>query len=237
MDITRIKQMAGEKAATMVHDGMIVGLGTGSTVAYTIEKLGERIKTGLCIQCIPTSIQTAMRAMNHQIPLTSLDLVSHIDITIDGADQIDPTFQLIKGRGAAHVREKIVAQVSDLLLIVADQSKCVSALTGPIPVEVIAFGLYPVILALKKMGGTVIVREGQKKDGPVISDNGNIVIDYTPDFLFDPVLLESVITMLPGVVGCGIFSGFTKKTRVIIAGDTGCRIVPAQSEDNGTGLI
>lgn len=229
--------MAGEMAATMVHDGMIVGLGTGSTVAYTIEKLGERIKTGLCIQCIPTSIQTAMRAMNHQIPLTSLDLVSHIDITIDGADQIDPSFQLIKGRGAAHVREKIVAQVSDSLLIVADQSKCVASLKGPIPIEVIGFGLYPVIRALELMGGTVTIREGQKKDGPVISDNGNFVIDYTPDFLFDPAFLESAITILPGVVGCGIFSGFTKKTRVIIAGDNGCRIEPTQSGDDGTGPV
>jgi len=231
------KRIAGEKAADMITDGMIVGLGTGSTVAYAIEKLGEKIRTGFTITGIPTSIQTAIRATSNGIPLSTLDNVEYIDITIDGADQIDPTCNMIKGRGAAHVREKIVAQVSGLLLIVADESKLVKSLSGPIPIEVLGFGLYPVIRMLQKLGGTVEIREGTKKDGPVISDNGNIIIDYYPDTAFHPENLEKIITMLPGVVGCGIFSMFKEKTSIIVAGDEGCRILTFQSGDEFPGKI
>ncbi len=231
MDISNIKQMAGESAANMITEGMVVGLGTGSTVAYTLEKLGERIRNGLHILCIPTSIQTAIRATSYDIPLTTLDLVESIDITIDGADQIDPSGNLIKGRGAAHVREKIVAQVSKSLVIVADESKLVKHLHGPIPIEVVLFGLYPVIRILQKMGGTIDIREGVKKDGPVLSDNGNLILDYYPKNNFNPGALEATITMLPGVVGCGLFTTYAEKTSVIIAGNTGCRMISYRSGD------
>lgn len=237
MDDASIKKKAGEMAAGMICDGMIVGLGTGSTVAYTIQKLGEMVKTGLCITCVPTSIQTAIRADTEGIPLTTLDLVSHLDIAIDGADQIDPASHLIKGRGAALVREKIVAKLSDTLIIVADQSKYVNKLTGPIPIEVLPCGLYPAIAVLQRMGGTVTIREGIKKDGPVISDNGNIIIDYEPESDFSPESYESSITMIPGVLECGIFSMFTKKTKIILAGDDGCRVLTTNSGYNSTGLV
>lgn len=237
MNSTSFKKLAGERAAEMITDGMVVGLGTGSTVAYAIEKLGEKTRNGFHITGIPTSLQTAIRATSCGIPLSTLDNVEYIDITIDGADQIDPTFNMIKGRGAAHVREKIVAEASGSLLIVADESKLVKSLTGPVPIEVIGFGLYPVIRMLQKIGGTVEIREGIKKDGPVISDNGNIIIDYYPDTDFHPEKLEKTINMLPGVVGCGIFSMFKEKTSIIVAGDEGCRITTSQSGNEFPGKV
>ncbi len=219
------KENAGYRAAELVTGGMIVGLGTGSTVAFTMDRLAERIREGLEITGVPTSVQTAIRARERGIPLTSLDDVTRIDLTIDGADQIDPGFCLIKGRGAAQVRERCVADASDRLIIVADDSKLCDQLTGPVPVEVIPFALGHVIRRLGKAGGEVVIREGVKKDGPVFSDNGNIIIDYHTGPVSDPRSLEIFLDTIPGVVGCGIFTAYREMTTVIVGQATGCRIL------------
>lgn len=219
------KENAGNKAAEYISDNMIVGLGTGSTVAFTMDQIAARIKDGLRIIGVPTSIQTAMKARDRGIPLASLDDVSRIDMTIDGADQIDPNLCLIKGRGAAQVRERCVADASDRLIIVADQSKLCNQLSGPVPVEVIPFALGHAIKRLEKLGGSVVIRDGVKKDGPVISDNGNLILDYHCGPISDPYGLETSINNIPGVVSCGIFAEFTAVTTVIIGESEGCRII------------
>lgn len=223
------KENAGCMAAEYIQDGMIVGLGTGSTVAFTMDKLALRIKEGLQITGVPTSIQTAMKARERGIPLASLDDVTRIDITIDGADQIDPELRLIKGRGAAQVRERCVADASDRLIIVADDSKLCDQLTGPVPVEVIPFALGHVVRRLEEFGGSVVVREGVKKDGPVLSDNGNIILDYHTGPIEDPLELESFLNNIPGVVGCGIMAEFSPMMTVIVGEADGCRILGQQS--------
>lgn len=220
------KQRAGSKAAELVRDGMTIGLGTGSTVAFTMARLKDRIRDeGLTIQGIPTSIQTMIRAGELGIPIIGLEQAEKIDLTIDGADQIDTELRLIKGRGAAHVRERILADISIRLIIVADPSKLCKELTGPVPVEVIPFALFHVLKCLKQMGGEPIVREGVKKDGPVISDNGNIILDYSPAISYNPLELETAINNIPGVVSCGIFAEFGTKTTVIIGEEEGPRII------------
>lgn len=220
------KKKAGYKAAEYIKDGMTIGLGTGSTVAYMMTRLKERITDeGLSVFGVTTSIQTTMRAVNLGIPLIGLEQVEKIDLTVDGADQIDPELRLIKGRGAAHVRERIIADASARLIIVADPSKICPHLTGPIPIEIIPFSLSHVICRLMELDGTVTVREGVKKDGPVISDNGNIVLDFFPDDIPDPSGMETTINMIPGVVSCGIFTEFTDKTTVIIGEQDGPRII------------
>ena len=219
------KENAGNKAAEYISDDMIIGLGTGSTVAFTMDQIAARIKEGLRIIGVPTSIQTAMKARDRGIPLASLDDVSRIDITIDGADQIDPNLCLIKGRGAAQVRERCVADASDRLIIVADQSKLCNQLSGPVPVEVIPFALGHTIRKLEKLGGSVIIRDGVKKDGPVLSDNGNIILDYHSGPVIDPYAMETCINNIPGVVSCGIFAEFTAVTTVIIGETGGCRVI------------
>lgn len=224
------KENAGYKAAEYVRDGMIVGLGTGSTVAFTMDRLAERIKGGLRITGVPTSIQTAMKARERGIPLASLDDVSQIDLTIDGADQIDPSLMLIKGRGAAQVRERCVADASKRLIIVADSSKLCDQLSGPVPVEVIPFALGHVTRKLEQMGGVVVVRDGVKKDGPVLSDNGNIILDYHSGPIKDPQALESEINNIPGVVGCGIMAEFSGIMTVIVGENDDCRILGIKEE-------
>jgi ribose 5-phosphate isomerase A len=222
------KKNAGCMAADLISDGMVVGLGTGSTVAYTMDKLASAIRDGLRITGVPTSIQTAMKAREQGIPLASLDDVTRIDVTVDGADQIDPALRLIKGRGAAHVRERCVADASDRLIIVVDDTKLCNQLTGPVPVEVIPFALWHVIRRLKANGDSVIVRDGVKKDGPVLSDNGNIIIDYYPGVIADPLEMELFINNIPGVVGCGIMAEFSSIMTVIVGEPDGCRILGFQ---------
>lgn len=219
------KRSAGFAAADYVKNGMIVGLGTGSTVAYAMERLADLVSDGLQIQGVPTSIQTALRARLLGIPLISLDAYDRIDLTIDGADQIDPLLRLIKGRGAAHVRERIIADGSSLLVIVADPSKLCDRLSGPVPLEVIPFALNHVMNRLSLMGGRPMIREGVKKDGPVFSDNGNIVIDYYPPDIEDPLEMQMTLNNLPGVVGCGIFAEYSDKTHVIVGEAAGSRIL------------
>jgi ribose 5-phosphate isomerase A len=219
----RMKREAGYHAADMVEDGMVIGLGTGSTIAYTMERLSERIQKGLRIQGVPTSFQAEMRARDLHIPLTTLDDYPEIDMAIDGADQVDDHMRLIKGRGAALTREKCVAASAEELVIVVDESKCTGILDAPIPVEVIPFALHPVMLGIRAIGGDPILRLGIHKDGPVITDNGNVILDCSFGVIADPDHLEGLILLMPGVLSCGLFCEFVEKTTVIVGRIDGCR--------------
>jgi len=208
-----MKQKVGQAAADRVQSGSIVGLGTGSTTAYTIQFLGERLKAGELknIQGIPTSFQAEVLAKQYGIPLTTLDAVDHIDLAIDGADEVDPQKNLIKGGGAAHTREKIVDSLADQFIVVVDSSKIVDRLGSsfPVPVEVIPMAIAPVMRAIEKLGGQPELRMGVKKAGPVITDQGNMVIDVKFDNISDPAGLEKTLNNIPGVLENGIFVGVT----------------------------
>lgn len=208
-----MKQEVGRAAAARVQSGTIVGLGTGSTTAYAIEFLGDRIKKGELkdIKGIPTSFQASVLAKQYGIPLTTLDEVDRIDIAIDGADEVDPQHNLIKGGGAAHTREKIVDALAEQFIVVVDSSKIVDRLgsTFPVPVEVIPLAMTPVMRAIEKLGGKPELRMGVKKAGPVITDQGNMVIDVKFDSIDNPGELEKTLNNIPGVLENGLFVGVT----------------------------
>ena len=208
-----MKQEVGKAAADRVQSGSIVGLGTGSTTAYTIQFLGDRLKSGELkdIIGIPTSFQAEVLAKQYGIPLTTLDAVDHIDIAIDGADEVDPHKNLIKGGGAAHTREKIVDYLANQFIVVVDSSKIVERLGSsfPVPVEVIPMAIAPVMRAIEKLGGKPELRMGIKKAGPVITDQGNMVVDVKFDIINDPGELEKTLNNIPGVLENGLFIGVT----------------------------
>jgi ribose 5-phosphate isomerase A len=220
-DLTKqLKQLVGETAAQRVQSGMVVGLGTGSTTAFAIAKLGERLKTGEIkdIVGIPTSFQASVLAKKYGVPLTTLDEVSKIDLAIDGADEVDSQKNLIKGGGAAHTREKVVDSLAEVFIVVVDQSKLVTKLgtTFPLPVEVLPMAIAPVSRALSALGGKPELRMGVKKDGPVITDQGNMVLDVTFAGIDDPKTLEMQINNIPGVLENGLFVGITD---VVLVGE------------------
>ncbi|WP_404790723.1 ribose-5-phosphate isomerase RpiA [Altericista sp. CCNU0014] len=208
-----MKQQVGKAAADRVQSGSIVGLGTGSTTAYAIQFLGDRLKSGELtdIKGIPTSFQASVLAKQYGIPLTTLDEVDRIHIAIDGADEVDPQKNLIKGGGAAHTREKVVDSLAELFIVVVDQSKIVTALgsTFPVPVEVLPMAIAPVTRALEQLGGKPELRMGVRKDGPVITDQGNMVLDVTFASIPNPAELEKILNNIPGVLENGIFVGVT----------------------------
>lgn len=201
------KKAAGIAAAQLVKDGDAVGLGTGSTVAYTIRELGRRVREeGLKIVGVPTSYQSEALAVESGITLTTLTQTPVLDIDIDGADQFDADFFTIKGGGAAHTREKIVSASAKRFVLVSDEKKRADVLSVAVPVEVLPFAKELVIRSLEKLGGKPVVRAAAKKDGPVITDNGNFVIDCDFGVIGDPAHLASQIEAIPGVVEHGIFS-------------------------------
>lgn len=215
-----MKQQVGKVAADRVQSGSIVGLGTGSTTAYAIQYLGDRLKSGELkdIKGVPTSFQASVLAKQHGIPLTTLDEITGIDIAIDGADEVDPQKNLIKGGGAAHTREKIVDSLAREFIVVVDKSKLVDALgtTFPLPVEVLPMAVTPVMTALEALGGKPELRMGVKKDGPVITDQGNMVLDVAFAAIADPADLEKTINNIPGVLENGLFVGVAD---VVLIGD------------------
>ena len=204
-----MKQEVGKAAASLVKSNTIVGLGTGSTTAYTIQFLGDRLKSGELkdIVGIPTSFQAEVLAKQYGIPLTTLDAVDHIDIAIDGADEVDPQKNLIKGGGAAHTREKIVDYLAEQFIVVVDSSKVVDRLGSsfPVPVEVIPMAIAPVMRAIEALGGKPELRMGVKKAGPVITDQGNMVVDVKFETIDRPAELEKTLNNIPGVLENGIF--------------------------------
>ena len=224
--LEQAKRAAGRRAADMVEEGMVVGLGTGSTVYFAIERLSERVGEGLMIAGIPTSFQTALRARDAGIPLTTLDDNPVVDIAIDGADEIDSKLRLIKGRGAAHLREKCVAAAAKHFVVVVDEQKVVEKLGGvTVPVEVLPFAIMPVLNELRRLRCTPVIREAVRKDGPVITDNGNFVVDCRFKDIKNPEKLEAALATIPGIVESGLFCGFTKKTTVIIGGQKKVKVL------------
>lgn len=211
--VALMKQAVGKAAADRVQSGMIVGLGTGSTTAYAIQSIGERLRSGDLkdIKGIPTSFQAIVLAKEYGIPLTTLDEVEKIDLAIDGADEVDPNKNLIKGGGAAHTREKIVDALAEYFIVVVDSSKIVDRLgsTFLLPVEVLPLAMTPVMRAITKLGGQPQLRMGVKKAGPVITDQGNFVIDVKFDRIDDPATLEKELNNIPGVLENGLFVGVT----------------------------
>jgi ribose 5-phosphate isomerase A len=223
--LTAAKRAAGYRAADMVEDGMVIGLGTGSTVFYAIERLSVRVREGLHIRGVPTSYQTARRAHEYGIPLTTLDEEPVLDLAVDGADQVDRRLRLIKGRGAALTREKCVAAAAHRFIVIIDEQKLVSTLSAPVPVEVIPFAIRPVITHLESLGCMPLLREGIKKDGPVITDNGNFIADCRFVRIDNPEEMETSIKMIHGVVESGLFCRFPNKTTVIVGNQKKCRII------------
>ncbi len=215
-----MKQQVGIAAAARVQSGSIVGLGTGSTTAYAIEAIGDRLKSGDLkdIKGIPTSFQAIVLARQFGIPLVTLDEVEKIDIAIDGADEVDPHKNLIKGGGAAHTQEKIVDSLADLFIVVVDGSKLVDRLgsTFLLPVEVLPMAVTPVMRAITKLGGKPTLRMGVKKAGPVVTDQGNLVIDVKFDQIDNPAELEKTLNNLPGVLENGLF---VNVAHVILVGE------------------
>jgi len=212
--ITQMKQQVGQAAAARVQSGSIVGLGTGSTTAFAIQAIGERLQSGELtnIQGVSTSFQAIVLAKQYGIPLTSLDQVDQIDIAIDGADEVDPDKNLIKGGGAAHTQEKIVDSFANQFIVVVDSGKLVSRLgtTFLLPVEVIPMAMSPVLRAIEALGGKPQLRMGVKKAGPVITDQGNFVIDVKFENGIDhPAELEKTLNNIPGVLENGLFVGVT----------------------------
>ncbi|UUX93437.1 ribose-5-phosphate isomerase RpiA [Methanoplanus endosymbiosus] len=215
-DANIMKKNAGYYAAELVEDGMIVGLGTGSTVFFAMEKISAMINEGLDIVGVPTSYQAMRRAREYGIPLGTLDDYPTLDLAIDGADQIDPKLRMIKGRGAAQTMEKCVCDAADSFIVVSDPSKLSDRLDAVVPVEVIPFACSTMMETIRKLGGVPVVREGVKKDGPVITDSGNFEIDCSFGVISDPENLESRLNNIPGVLSCGLFTQYSSKTKVVI---------------------
>jgi len=199
------KRAAGESAADAVSDGMVVGLGTGSTAAHAIRALGEAVDAGLDVTGVPTSFQSRELAREAGIPLADLDDVS-VDIAIDGADQIADG-DLVKGGGAAHTREKIVDTAADRFLVVVDPTKDAAVLDYPVPLEVLPAARTTVASAIEGLGGDPTLRRAERKDGPVVTDNGNLVLDCDFGAIDDPAGLAATLAQLPGVVEHGLFVG------------------------------
>jgi ribose 5-phosphate isomerase A len=196
------KRAAGEAAADEVVDGMVVGLGTGSTAAHAIRALGER---DVDVEGVPTSFQSRQLAIDAGIPLTTLEEAS-VDLAIDGADQVAGT-DLVKGGGAAHAREKYVDANAERFVVVADPSKEADVLDHPVPVEVLPDARPVVAAAVRDLGGDPTLRAAERKDGPVVTDSGNLVVDCEFGRIDDPGNVAASLSGLPGVVEHGLFVG------------------------------
>ena len=217
-----LKLKVAKEAVKLVEDGMVVGLGTGSTAALFIRELGNRIQEEeLTVFGIPTSFEAKMLAMQYGIPLVTLDEYD-VDIAFDGADEVEEkTLFLIKGGGGCHTQEKIVDYNANKFVVLVDEGKLVKKLGEkfPIPVEVIPSAYRVVMRALSEMGGEAVIRLGERKRGPVITDNGNMIIDVFMK-VDDAVELEKEINNIPGVVENGIF---TKVDKVLVGTKKGVK--------------
>ena len=216
-----LKKQAALAALDEIRDGMVVGLGTGSTATHFIRGLGERVRSGLKVSGIPTSEESRRLAEEVGVPLTTFRNHPEIDVTVDGADEVSPQLDLIKGLGGALVREKIVAHASKRVIIVVDESKLVAKLGTKtvIPVEVLTLAAPRLILQLKELGGEAVVRE--KNGQPFVSDNGNTILDWKHGLIDDPAVLEKQLKSMTGVVDSGIFAGVADS--VIVAASSGIR--------------
>ena len=224
-----LKRQAAATALEHVRDGMQLGLGTGSTAKHFVDLLGEKVAAGMKVIGVPTSETTRIQAEQCKIPLTTLDQIDRLDLTVDGADEIDGALNLIKGGGGALLREKIVAAASDRMIVIADETKWVDVLGRfPLPVEVIPFGLAATQRAMAKafaesgVSGQMVVRKG--KDGHVfVTDGGHWIIDAHLERINDAPRLAGKLSLIPGVVEHGLFIGLA--TTAVLAGAQGIRVV------------
>jgi ribose 5-phosphate isomerase A len=229
------KRQAAEHALNYVKDGMRLGLGTGSTAAKFVDLLGARVRNGLKVVCVPTSEATRLHAASLNIPLATLDQYGSLDLTIDGADEVDEELRLIKGGGGALLREKIVAVASERVVIIADVSKRVDVLGRfPLPLEVVPFGLSATRRLVAALAGDcgcegeVKVRVGA--DGaPFMTDNGNHILDCSFGVIDDPEALDDALKLVPGVVESGLFLGIADVG--IIAGPKGIEVLTGIESD------
>ncbi|PLT33099.1 ribose-5-phosphate isomerase RpiA [Bacillus sp. V5-8f] len=224
------KRMVGEKAAEFVKDGMVVGIGTGSTIFYTIAKLGEFVQQGLSIKGVATSIQTERLARQHGIPIVTFSEIDGIDLALDGADEVNDHFDLIKGGGGALLREKIIAHAANTFIVVADSSKKVKTLGAfGLPVEVVPFGFEMTAKHIHALGGNPRLR--REKGIPYNTDNGNYILDCDFKEISDPEKLEQSLNMIPGVVENGLFVRMADK--VITLNENKEIILKERKSENG----
>jgi ribose 5-phosphate isomerase A len=219
-----MKQLACQCAAQEVHEGMVLGLGTGSTVYYFLHELGRMVREGVHMTGVPTSIQTTQLATQLAIPLTTLDDQPHLDLAVDGADEVDDQLNLVKGAGGALLREKIIAASAARFLVVVDESKIVTRLGEryPLPVEVVPFGHTPAMRAMEGLGARVTLRRGTNGQ-PWLSDNGNYILDCHFGPIADPVALQQELLAIPAVVESGLFLNMTDT--VIVGHAEGVRLL------------
>ena len=226
----QMKQAVADAAVDQIKDGMVLGLGSGSTAALMIQGLGAKLVSGELknIVGVTTSFQGEVLAAELNIPLLSLNAVDRIDLAIDGADEVDPSFQLIKGGGACHVQEKLVAARAERFVVVVDSTKLVDRLNLGflLPVEVLPGAWRQVQQNLEDLGGHADLRMAQRKAGPVVTDQGNLVLDLKlNDGIGDPIALEQTINNIPGVLENGLFVNLADEVLVgeVSSGSAGVR--------------
>jgi ribose 5-phosphate isomerase A len=224
-----LKRQAAARALEEVRDGMKLGLGTGSTAKHFVELLGEKVRAGMQVMGVPTSEATRAQAEACGIPLVTLDEIDRLDLTVDGADEIDPALDLIKGGGGALLREKIVAAASERMIVIADDSKWVDALGRfPLPIEVVPFALAATRTAIARvfasagLSGQLLLRKS--KDGHVfVTDGGHWIVDAHLGRIQDAPRLGALLSEIPGVVEHGLFIGLA--STAVLAGAQGIRVI------------
>ena len=213
--VAAAKRRAGESAAGAVSNGDVVGLGTGSTAAHAIRALGEAVDAGVSVEGVPTSHQSRALAREAGIPVVALEDVARVDVAIDGADEtLSDGRALIKGGGAAHAREKVVDAAADRFLVVVDERKVRETLAAPVPVEVLSDARSAVAARVEELGGDPTLRAAERKDGPVVTDNGNLVLDCAFGTVGSPTRLAAELAAVPGVVEHGLFVGLADEVHV-----------------------
>jgi ribose 5-phosphate isomerase A len=226
-DRDRRKREAAERALELVKPGMKLGLGSGSTAHHFVDLVGERVKAGLELRCVATSEGTAAQAKSLGIPLGTLNEIPELDLTVDGADEVDPKLRLIKGGGGALLREKIVASASERMVVIADSTKIVRRLGAfPLPIEVVPFGLAATrrhierAFAELKLAGLIRLRG---ESSPFVTDGGHYILDCSLGAIAEPEALSQVLSPIPGVVEHGLFIGLARAA--IIAGPEGVEVL------------
>ena len=216
------KENAAKAAVGLVKDGMVLGLGSGSTAAIFIKLLGEKAKAGkMHILCVPTSEDSRALALENGLRIAGLDEVEKIDLAVDGADAVDEKMNLVKGGGGCHAREKVVAYAAKKFACIVDEGKVKKSLAGvPVPVEVLPFACALVKKEIETgFGAKVSVRKGSGKMGPILTDNGNVILDAVFKDIAKPEVVEAGLQLIPGVVANGIFA--VRKPDLLIVGRTG----------------
>jgi ribose 5-phosphate isomerase A len=229
--MNNLKRNAAKSVLDILPSSAVIGLGSGSTVAYFAQELGKLVEKGANLTVVPSSYQAYQLALEYDIPLTDLDRAPELELTVDGADEVDDKLNLIKGGGGALLREKVVASASKRLIIIVDESKLVQRLGGnfPVPVEVLPFSLGTVKRKIKSMGIEPVLRIAKEKMGPVVTDNGNFLLDLEfNEPLQNPLEMSITLKMIPGVIETGLFVNMADQVHV--GTETGAYVLNESSE-------